>query len=70
MLTSPVILDSLNRIITSDYRGSADKTDALKQIIAPLIETLRLSGTFCPKGTKANMDIEDTIKLLSHHGLV
>jgi len=70
MLTSPVILDSLNRIITSDYRGSADKTDALKQIIAPLVETMLLAETYAPIGTKASMEVKATLKLLTHHGLI
>lgn len=69
MLTPPVLMDSLNRLLSSDYRGPEDRLDAIRRLVTPLMQTMVLAESYCPVGTKASMEMKQTLELLTHHRL-
>ena len=56
------IENCLKRLITPDYKGCVDKTEALKQLISPLLEVLILCEVNCWAGSPESQEVSELLK--------
>lgn len=59
----------LDRLLTTDYKGSEDKLDALKCLLTPLMEALVQCEAKCWAGTPESQEAFSLLRTYAKYGL-
>jgi hypothetical protein len=69
VIARPNVTDCLNRLLTSDFRGAADKMDALQTLMAPVVEALLMCEIRCDVRSPESDNAKRLLNLLGDYGL-